>query len=378
MSQFLTNEQAYVYGAKTLPQVTVTSADVFAQEQERIFKRLWMCVGHVSRIPEPGDYFLQEMFGESLIILRDREQTIRAFYNVCRHRGARICEAEALNAEGNGKFRGSIQCAYHAWTYGLDGKLIGAPFMKNVPDFPWDDFPLRAAPVQIWEGFIFVNLSMESPLPFGEIFDPLAGRFDMWNMPSLKSEKRIAYDIAANWKLIFQNFHECYHCPTIHPQLNRLTDYTGAAHDFNEGPVLGGLMELTGGESMTASGQLCAIPLGNLPPEEMRRGYYYSIMPNLLLNIHPDYLMYHILFPEAPNRTRLVSEWLFHPQAAQHPGYHPQDAIDFWHETNLQDWHVCELTQQGMQSQSYTPGWYSPRESLPAAFDRDYMRWMGG
>ena len=110
----------------------------------------------------------------------------------------------------------------------------------------------------------------------------------------------------------------------------------------------------------------------------MQRGYYYSILSNLLLNIHPDYVMFHLVFPEAPGRSRVVSEWLFHPDADKQLDFRPQEAVDFWHETNLQDWHVCELSQQGVESKAYTPGWYTPRESLLAAFDEHYLKIMGG
>jgi Rieske 2Fe-2S family protein len=116
-------------GSMTLPQKYYTSDEVFEREQERIFSKYWVCAGHQSRIPNPGDYFLLNLFNESLIILRDKENQIRAFFNVCRHRGTRICEA------AEGQFSNSIQCTYHAWTYGLDGKLIGAPFMKEVEIF---------------------------------------------------------------------------------------------------------------------------------------------------------------------------------------------------------------------------------------------------
>ena len=353
----------------TLPREYYTSDEMLTLEKERIFKRYWACAGHQSRIPNAGDYFLLTLFDESLIILRDRQGEIRAFYNVCRHRGTRICEA------GEGRFSGSIQCSYHAWTYGLDGKLIGAPFMKDVPDFRREDFPLRPAPVQLWEGFIFVSLGLDASTPFEETCGPLMGRLAPWNMGGLKSYRRISYDARTNWKYVFQNFNECYHCPTIHPLLNKFTDYTGGENDLNEGPVLGGFMSITGGESMTVTGRACALPLGDLG-EDGKRGYYYSILPNLLLNVHPDYVMFHLVFPEAPGRSRIVSEWLFNPEAFGRSDFRPEEAVEFWDETNLQDWHVCELSQLGVQSQAYTPGWYTPRESLPAAFDRHNLTLM--
>jgi len=369
----------FIAGSMTLPQKYYTSEEVFKREIERVFNRYWICTGHQSRIPQPGDYFLFNLFGESLIILRDKENQIRAFYNVCRHRGTRICEAV------EGQFSNSIQCSYHAWTYGLDGKLIGAPFMKEIEDFRWADYPLRAAPVELWEGFIFVYLGLPDQLagagdeskPFTETYTPLIGRLSQWNMSSLTSQKRISYDVKSNWKYVFQNFNECYHCPTIHPLLNKYANYTSSENDLVEGPFLGGFLNITSGGSMTVTGRTCALPLGNLDENESQRGYYYSLLSNLLLNIHPDYVMFHLIFPEAPGRSRIVSEWLFHPDAESQPDFRPQEAVDFWHETNLQDWHVCELGQQGVESKAYTPGWYTPRESLLAAFDEHYLKIMG-
>jgi len=366
MTTFRKTNETYQSGSLTLPQKYYVADEILLLEKERIFKKHWVCAGHQSRIPDPGEYFLLNLFGESLIILRDKSGEMRAFYNVCRHRGTRVCE------EGEGRFSGSIQCSYHAWTYGLDGKLIGAPFMKEVEGFRWEDYPLRAAPIHLWEGFIFINLGLGTPTPFEEIYAPLIGRFGQWNMGSLKSHQRIAYDVKSNWKYIFQNFNECYHCPTIHPLLNKYTDYTSGNNDLTEGPFLGGFMEITN-ESMTVTGRTCALPLGDLG-ENSRRGYYYSILPNLLLNMHPDYVMFHLVLPEAPGRSLVVSEWLFNPASFGRPDFRPQEAVDFWHETNLQDWHVCELGQQGVSSQAYSPGWYTPRESLLAAFDRHYLK----
>ncbi len=370
MNTYFKTADTHIAGSMTLPQKYYISNEVFEQEQKNIFKSGWMCVGHQSRILNAGEYFLANILGESIIVLRDKQNNIRAFYNVCRHRGTRICE------ESEGQFKGSIQCSYHAWTYGLDGTLIGAPFMKELEGFRWEDFPLRAAPIHIWEGFIFINLSMDSPESFDEMYEPVLNRLQRWNVGGLKAHTRHVYEAAANWKYIFQNFNECYHCPTIHPMLNKYTNYTSAENDLVEGPILGGFMNITGGDSMTISGRMCGLPLGDLTTGIEKRGFYYTLMPNLLINIHPDYLMYHMLLPVAPGHTTIVSEWLFNAESFDKPDFHPEDAVDFWHETNLQDWKVCELSQQGVSSQGYAPGWYSPRESLLAAFDREYLRIM--
>ena len=151
-SSFRKTAETFTTGAKTLPQQYFISPDVFAEEQERIFSRQWILVGHQNRIVRAGDYFVSKIADESLIVVRDKRGEIRGFYNVCRHRGSRLIE------NTNGQLSGAIQCPYHAWTYGLDGRLLGAPHMDDVPGFNKGDYPLHAVNVALWEGFIFVNL----------------------------------------------------------------------------------------------------------------------------------------------------------------------------------------------------------------------------
>jgi len=370
MPAFRKTAETFTAGAKTLPQNYLISPEVFAKEQKRILSTQWLCVGHQGQLAKPGDYFVQEVVGEGLIILRDRKGGARGFYNVCRHRGTRICE------EKSGHLRGTLQCPYHAWTYGLDGRLVGAPHMDKVDGFNKAQHSLHAVRLALWEGFIFVNLAKE-PKPLETVFAPLAGKFSHWNLSKLRSARRIEYDVRANWKLIFQNYSECYHCPLVHPALSKLTPYDSAENDLCEGPFLGGFMPITKGNSLTMSGNVCALPVGDIKAEDHHRVFYYSIFPNLLLSLHPDYVMVHQLWPQSPERVLIYCDWFFHPDAFDRPGFHPDDAVEFWDMTNRQDWHVCELSQQGIASRAYRPGPYSPRESIPAAWDREYLRALG-
>jgi len=360
--------ESFSAGAKTLPQRYFVSAEVFAKEQATIFSAEWVYVGHQSQIAASGDYFVQEVAGESLIVVRDQQGTIRGFYNVCRHRGTRLCEEQRGHA-------GAIQCPYHAWTYALNGRLIGAPQMESAPGFDKADYSLAAVNLALWEGFIFVNLAGR-PTALKEVFAPLEGKFTHWNLPQLRSAKRVEYDVNANWKLIFENYSECYHCPGVHPMLSKVSPYDSAENDLCEGPFLGGFMAITEGASLTMSGNACARPVGDIGSEDHARVFYYSIFPNMLLSMHPDYVMVHQVWPLAPERTRIVCDWFFHPDAFDRGDFHPEDAVEFWDVTNKQDWHVCELSQQGIASRAYTPGPYSPRESIPAAWDREYLRRM--
>ena len=336
-----------------------------------IFLDRWLFAGHVSQLSEPGQYFLFQIGAENIILLRDRQDKVRAFYNVCRHRGARLCSEE------KGQFQSGIQCQYHAWTYELSGALMGAPEIKGSEGFSEKDYPLHPVEVRVWEGLIFVNLA-ESPTSFEETFSFLMGKFTPWQMPALQSVHQTLYAVAANWKLLFQNYSECYHCPNVHPALNQLTPYRDSDNDLTEGPFLGGPMRLAReGGSMTMTGQRCADPIGELSGESLNSVHYYTLFPNLFLSLHPDYVLVHRLEPQALDRTRVHCNWDFPPEAISRSGFDPEPAIEFWDMTNQQDWHLCSISQLGIASRAYTPGPYSDLESQLAAFDREYLKALG-
>lgn len=371
MDTFQKTASSYRQGAHTMLREYYLSPEIYREEQERLFREKWVCVGRSEQIARPGEYFLAQIAGESLIILRDQAGQPRGFYNVCRHRGTRLCEAHT------GKFSGSIQCPYHAWTYSIDGQLIGAPHMSDVQGFDKRAYPLHDVAVHEWEGFLLATLARD-PEPFEICFAPVMTRFSRFNIGSLQTARRIEYDVKANWKLLFQNYSECLHCPMIHPGLTRVTPYLSGENDLVEGPYLGGFMVISQeGGSMTESGNPCGITVGALAGEDLQRAYYYSIMPNLLLSMHPDYVMTHTLWPDGPERTHVVCEWLFHPDNFAMDGFNPDDGVKFWDTVNRQDWHICEQSHAGISSRAYTPGPYSPRESVPAAWDREYLRMMG-
>ena len=365
-SNFRKTAATFQPGTRTLPQRYFISPQIFAQEVQKIFATNWVLVGHQGQLAKAGDYFLAEVAGESVIIAKDQRSTIRAFYNVCRHRGARLCEEQDGHAA-------AIQCAYHAWTYALDGRLIGAPHMEETPGFNKADYPLKLARLGLWEGFIFLNLD-DASVSLEKWFEPLGEKFSPWNLAALRSAKRIEYDVQANWKLIFQNYSECYHCLGVHPELSKISPYDSAENDLTEGPFLGGFMRIANDKSLTKSGNACALPVGTFDDQDFRFVFYYSIFPNTLLSLHPDYVMVHQLQPQSPERTVIYCEWLFHPEAFKRTDFDPDDAVEFWDVVNQQDWHVCELSQQGISSRAYEPGPYSARESIPAAWDREYLR----
>ncbi len=358
------------HGQRTLPRDYFVSPEIFATERERIFFRQWLLVGHVSQLESPGSYFLFDLDAESVIVLRDGAGEVRAFHNHCRHRGSRLCQEHA------GQFGATIQCPYHAWTYTLDGALRNVPAMTEVAGFDVHDWPLHAVAHAIWQGFIFINFAKQ-PVAFADALPALVDKFPHRRADELKSVHTKTYEVETNWKLLFHNFSECYHCPTVHPLLNKLTPFRNSENDLEEGPVLGGPMWMTNPEgSMSIGGARCAAPFEALSAEERARVYYYTLFATGFVSFHPDYVLVHRALPLAIDRTRIVCDWYFHPNAISTPGFDPSPAIEFWDLTNRQDWTLCENTQRGVASRAWTPGPYSELESQLAAFDRQYLRVM--
>ena len=368
MDPYLRPAETFIEGSRTLPGKYYTSDEVYREELEKIFYDAWICAGRANQVPEPGDYILREIGEESIIIVRDRKGKINAYYNVCRHRGTRLV------IEEKGRFSACIQCPYHAWTYDLAGNLIGAPLMDELEGFSKSDYSLHRAAISQWEGFLFVNLAHQ-PVLLESVFAPVAGKFAAWDLPHLQALRRKEYEVKANWKLIVQNYSECYHCPLIHPDLARRSPYRSGKNDLYEGPFLGGYMEIKEDfGSLTMSGRACGLPIGEVSGEDLERVYYYSIFPNMLLSLHPDYVMAHTLWPQSPDRTHIICEWLFSKDQMEQGGFNPDDAAEFWDMTNRQDWQVCELSQLGVRSRMYSPSPYSGVESLLAAFDRQVLK----
>jgi Rieske 2Fe-2S family protein len=348
--------------AKTLPARYYTDPEVFRKEFENLFCRMWIYAGRSEQIANDGEFFLCDVGADNIIVARDR-QTVRAFFNVCRHRGTRVCR------EAEGKFAGPIRCPYHGWSYGLDGRLLGAPHMDEQT-FRREDYPLHAVQADEWDGNIFINLDAHADALPVQLAD-LPQKFAAWGMRDLRRYKRSVYDVHANWKLIVLNYNECLHCPLLHPALNRVTDYLSGTNDAPHASYIGGSMEFRDdAQTMSIDGRLRRAPLPGLSHEQRKEVLYYAIYPNLFLSLHPDYVMSHTLWPEAVDRTRVVCEWLFHRDEMGKPGFSGDDAVGFWDTTNREDWAISELAQKGISSRAYTPGPYSPRERLPSAFDQ--------
>jgi Rieske 2Fe-2S family protein len=351
-------------GTHTLPARYYTDPDHFRRELEAVHFDMWLCAGRTESLKEPGSYFVRRVGDASVIVLRTEGGAIAAFHNVCRHRGTLLCKAE------EGQLAGRIQCSYHAWTYGLDGRLLNAPHMEKVAGFREADHGLSSVAAEVWDGHIFINLAAQ-PRPLAEQLAGLPQKFEPWGMEQLRLVERKVYQLKANWKLVLQNYSECLHCPIVHPQLQRQSHYMSGDNEPPQPTYLGGRMDLREGVrslDLDETAQRSCLP--GLSADDRRHVYYYAILPNLLLNLHPDYMLTFLLWPLAPDRTDIVCEWHFHPDEIAKPGFDPRGAIEFWDLTNRQDWELSDLAQRGISSRGYRPGPYSNREELLHALDR--------
>ena len=351
-------------GALTLPARFYCDAGIFDREKERVHRAMWNAVAATGDLPSgPGGYRVVEVAGDSLIVVRGRDGQVRALANVCRHRGTRLLDA------GAGCLPGAVRCPYHAWTYGLDGRLRSAPHMDQVPGFRLADWPLAEAAAAEWGGLLWVRAAPAGP-SLDEQLGPAAERVRPYGIEHLVAAHTEHYQLAANWKLIVQNFSECLHCPVIHPQLQRLSHYlTGDNFPLTPGAV-GSTMDLAEGvETLSEDGKLVGAPLPGLGGHALRRVGYEILLPNLMLCLHPDYVVRYFLEAVAVDRTQIRCEWLFSREAVERPGFDPRRSVSFWDTTNRQDWRVSELAQAGISSGAYRPGPYSNREDQLWALD---------
>lgn len=349
--------------ARMLPPRVFHDPEVFVWEQEAWFARGWICVGREEDAAETGAYFLTAVAGESVIVVRGDDGALCAFFNVCRHRGA------TLLSEPCGRLV-RFQCPYHAWVYDLAGRLRQPRHTEPLRDFVLEEHSLVPVRLSTWQGFVFLDLSGEEP-PLGDVLDDLPATLARYDLAGLRRARRIEYDVRANWKAIVENYEECYHCPGVHPQLNRITPYDLGDYLPSRGPWLGSWMEVVGDyETLSTDGATHGRPeVPGTEEGDRQRIYYFVVWPNLLLSLHPDYLMAHLLFPVAPGQTRILCDWYVAPDAFLAPDFDPSDAIDFWDLTNRQDWEVCERQQAGTASRAYTAGRYSAIESSVHGFD---------
>ncbi|MFO1394031.1 MAG: aromatic ring-hydroxylating dioxygenase subunit alpha [Steroidobacteraceae bacterium] len=350
----------------TLPSSWYLKPGIFQLEREHIFLREWMCVGREEQVPAPGDHLVLDVQGENILIVRNPAGELRAFYNVCRHRGARLCPApgeddSVLALKGGIVARRHIVCAYHAWTYDLDGRLVSAPHLQSAAGGALGDVRLYPVGIATWGGFIFVNLTPDGAPSFEDRIREIAARYVRYPLADLRIARTITYEVATNWKVLCENYNECYHCGPVHPELCRVVpafrDQGGASLDWERG-----VPHREGATTFTWTGESTRRSFPGLSEDEQVRHKGELVYPNLFVSLAREHVAAFVLKPEAPDRTIVDCHFLFEPHEMQQPGFEPSDVIDFWHLINRQDWVVCTRVQQGMSARVHKQGVYAPME----------------
>jgi glycine betaine catabolism A len=346
--------------SRMLPRAAYTDPAVFEWERRHFFGG-WMCVARSGELASPGDQLAVDVGAGSVLLVRDETGIVHAFANTCRHRGHELLPCgSAVNVK-------AIVCPYHSWAYTLSGQLRGAPGFRGTPGFDTSRWPLASLPVVEWHGLVFVDGSggAAGPLPLAALDEIVAP----YEPERLVTAAVHSYDAAANWKILTENYHECYHCPAIHPELCRVSPPRSGENYAATGAWIGGWMELRdGAATMSLDGRSNGVPLRGLRGEALRTVIYVQIFPNVLMSLHPDYVMTHRLVPVAADRTRIECGWAFAPEATAQADFDPRYAVDFWDLTNRQDWAACESVQRGLTSPHARPGPLAPDEDAVYAF----------
>jgi len=341
------NARKYQQIAPTFPGSYYCDPEILEKEWEKIFHRAWLCVGRESNVSEPGDFLTVQVGPENILITRDKQGHLSAFYNVCRHRGTKLC------MEATGHLEGTIRCPYHAWTYALDGRLIGTPHLQEGDSFSRESFSLVPVGLDVWGGFIFVNLA-DHPQPLAAQLGELPDYAQRYPLSELETAQHLEHDVEANWKILYENYTECYHCPGIHPELCKLVPL------YAKGPVLEGEEEGApfgdGVATFTLSGTTRRPLFAGLSEHEKSVYNATSILPNVMLYLMPDFVATRTLWPVSPTRTHIVSEWLFEPSTMAREDFDPSDAVEAVQTVALQDWEACERAQLGVGSRAFEKG----------------------
>ncbi len=345
--------------AWSLPAQLYTDISVLALEHQKIFGKMWQVVGHGHQVTNPGDYFTTELHGEPLLLVRGGGGELRGFYNVCRHRAG-------PPAEGCGS-RKLFRCAYHGWTYGLDGSLISVPEFEGQREFSPDRFALAPVQAEQWFNLIFVNLDPAAE-PLVKSLCTLPKQVERFDFASMKLFERRTYEMKCNWKTYVDNYLEGYHLPSVHPGLNRELDYgaytveTCPRHVRQFSPIRG-------------------VQSGDGTPRRYQEADlttdYFWVFPNWMLNCYPDNVSLNIVLPLGPERSLAIFEWYL-PEAS-FDSKAAGDSVQFSDQIQIEDVAICETVQKNLHSRSYERGRYSAKQERGVhAFHRMYAEMMKG
>ncbi|MDG1709086.1 MAG: aromatic ring-hydroxylating dioxygenase subunit alpha [Emcibacteraceae bacterium] len=352
----------------TLPSDWYLSEEIFKLEREHIFLKEWYCIGRDDQWPTNGDHKIIDVMGESIILLRNTEGVLKGVYNVCVHRGSRICmtqaddiKKEVMPVQGGVVNKRMIICPYHAWTYDLDGNLINAPHMSTEMGFDKEKISLHPILVETFGGFVFVNMTPETALPFDEHIKSFKENFVRYPLADLRIGKTLQYEVDANWKVICENYNECYHCGPVHPELCKIVpvfkENGGSDLDWDRG-----VPHKEGADTFTLTGTTTRRAFPGLNEDEQVRHKGDLLYPNMFLSMAKDHVVAFIFKPDGPNKTLLDCHFLFEPYELDKPDFDGSDAVDFWDLVNKQDWNICERVQLGMSARVHERGIFSPME----------------
>lgn len=346
--------------ATNLPRDYYVSEAIFQEELRKIFQRQWLTVGHIGLLPNPGDFYVKQVGPESMIFIRDDTGRIRAYFNVCRHRGYRIMDDGAA-----GCARGFV-CPYHHWTYDLDGKLRKVPGTTDRRHFPFDAFPLHEAICETWHGFIYVWMGKETPPPLAEVLGPITNEAAMQvcQPERMKLAHREIYLLDSNWKAMMENDMECYHCGHGgHPSLAIACNYQGFYADDGGPSALAQQQQqerqhfpLRGGmKSFSMNGErVCAKPLGTAEDGFSAGFILWPMFCGPVMFV--DHAVSLELTPLSVGRSHFVCEWYVHEDAVEGVDYQLDKLIAVFDVTNREDKAFGERNYRGMQSSRFEPG----------------------
>ena len=348
-----------------LPAAAYLDDAVLAWERVHLFAGAWVCAGRAADLAAAGARRAVEVGDDAVLLVRGEDGVLRGFWNVCQHRAHELAPCGVTSEHR------TIHCPYHGWRYGLDGTLLSTPRFTAPADFERAQHGLVPVRTEEWHGWVMVNASSDAP-PLEDFLAGIEPHVADHEPERLVVGATHTYELATNWKLVVENYQECVHCPHIHPELCRVSPSTsGENHVGHDGFWVGGWQDLMPhAVTMSLDGASPTTPLRRLRGRARRRIDYIGLLPNMLVSLHPDYVMTHRMAPVAAGRTVVECQWLFAPEAVAAPGFDPAFAVDFWDLTNRQDWAACESVQRGLSSRGFRQGPFSVDEDAVAQFVR--------
>lgn len=330
-------ESVPIERSATIPSAWYTDPRFHQVDRDAVFAETWQGVGHLEMLANPGDYFLATVADNPIIVLKDAGGTLRAFYNVCRHRGGPL----ALEPTGSVK---ALTCKYHGWTYLLDGSLRGVPQFDRTELFDKRDFGLVPITVDTWEGFVFVNLAEHPPTPLASVFAGIAERIRPNTLTTKRLVRRVDYEVDANWKLYVDNFLEGYHIPHVHPELNRALDYLAYVTEL--GPWY--------------SLQHSPLKADNVyTGDQGGEAFYYWVYPNFMLNILPHRVQVNLVLPDGPDHCKVIFWYYYDDPTAPGRAQQVEADVAYSDMVQLEDREICQRVHQGVSSRAYDRGRFS-------------------